>query len=87
MNTQARGPHSDPERVLQRAIVLQLLREDRPREWARADLVAELEVEEHVVQAALQALRADGVVEEGGDGRARASRATLRLDELRLVAI
>lgn len=86
MNTQARGPRPDSDRVLQRAIVLQLLREDRPREWARTDLAAELEVEDQVVQAALQALTADGLVDEG-EGKAWASRATLRLDELRLVAI
>jgi hypothetical protein len=86
MNTQSRRSRPARDAGLQRAIVLQLLREDHPRRWTRSDLAAELHAEQRDVDAAVRALDADGVV-CGADGEVWASRAALRLDELQLVAI
>lgn len=86
MNTQSRRSSPARDGGLQRAIVLQLLREDRPRRWSHTELASELGAEESAVRAALQALKADGVVCESPQ-EAWASRAALRLDELELVAI
>jgi hypothetical protein len=86
MNTQSRGSRPAGDPGLQRAIILQLLRDDRPRRWTHADLAAELGAEQRTVDAAVRALDADGVV-CGGDGEVWASRAALRLDELELLAI
>ena len=86
MNTQPRQSSPAREGGLQRAIVLQLLREDHPRRWSHAELVSELGAEESAVLAALRALHADGLVCEGPQ-EAWASRAALRLDELGLIAI
>jgi hypothetical protein len=88
MNTQSRASNTTRDDArLQRAIVLQLLRDDRPRRWTQADLAAELAAERSLVEAALQALHGDGVLIQGDDGEVWASRAALRLDELKLVAI
>jgi hypothetical protein len=87
MNTQSRGSRTavhDPR--LQRAIILQLLREDHPRKWTHTELAAELHAEQRAVDAAVRALDADGVV-CGNEHEVWASRAALRLDELQLVAI
>jgi hypothetical protein len=72
--------------TLERAIVLQLLRDDHQPRWSQAALAGELEAEPATLQAALTALNGEGVlslVEE----EVFASPATRRLDELELIGI
>ena len=45
MNTQSREPRVGDGVRLERAIVLQLLRDDRSQNWSRAELASELGVE------------------------------------------
>jgi hypothetical protein len=76
---------------LERAIVLQLLRDDRERIWPRAQLRAELEADqsEHRQEAVEEAL---GRLEEEGllgmsEEETWASNAVRRLDELGLISV
>ncbi len=73
--------------MVERAIVLQVLRDDREERWARAELVREIpDFEPAVLDEALLHLERDGVL-----GREQsavwASRAARRLDELELISI
>jgi hypothetical protein len=71
----------------ERAIVLQVLRDDCDVRWSRAALVREIaDVEPVLVELALVRLRQYGVLSSAGT-RVRASPATLRLDELELIAV
>jgi DNA-binding GntR family transcriptional regulator len=71
----------------QRAIVLQVLREDHPERWSRSELEqAILEVGPSVVGEALTRLAAEGVVVLDDDG-VQASECAKRLDALGLLAI
>ncbi|HME04443.1 MAG TPA: hypothetical protein VKG38_15590 [Solirubrobacteraceae bacterium] len=71
---------------LQRAIVLQLLREDRAPRWSGEELGAELGAERAAVEEAIRGLGGDGVLCAAG-GEVWASRAVQRLDELGLIAL
>ena len=86
MNTQPRGSRPDRDWALERAIVLQLLRQDRAPAWSRSELAAELGAEDRLIDVTLRALVADGVACEDAQ-TVSASRAAQRLDELELVAI
>lgn len=71
----------------QRAIVLQVLRDDHDPQWTRAELRAEIyDVEPRTVGRALKRLEAEGVVilEEE---EVRASRCALHMDFLGMVSI
>jgi DNA-binding HxlR family transcriptional regulator len=73
--------------VAQRAIVLQVLRQDHVEPWTRAELESEIyDIEPLAISDALAALDADGVVDIAGE-QVRASRAAWRLDALGMVSI
>jgi hypothetical protein len=75
------------ESEIQRAIILQLLRDDRPRRWWRAELARELgHLPAAEVGKAVAALAAEGVVERAGED-VWPSRPTRRLDALALIAV
>ena len=77
----------EPERRLQRAIVMQTLRSDRDADWTRARLEAELgDIDPAAFTDALVQLRDAGVLHYVDD-EVRCSRATIHLDELELIAI
>jgi hypothetical protein len=75
------------QRMAQRAIVLQVLRDDHDERWSRAELEAELhDVEPQAVTDALEHLREEGVIHLSGD-LVWASRCARRLGELGVVSI
>jgi len=72
---------------VERAIVLQVLRDDHGHHWSRAELeVAISNVDPIEISEALTRLDANHVVCVSGES-VWASRATRRLDELELIAI
>jgi len=78
---------SEADRRAQRAIVLQVLRNDRGCCWSRSELEGELgDLEVPVIVGALGSLQAAGVLQIEGDSLC-ASRAARRLDELALVGV
>jgi hypothetical protein len=74
---------------LERAIVLELLRDDRKQRWSRAELETQLDADRRQAAAVKDALRR--LHEEGVLGLAEdavwASRAARRLDELGLICV
>jgi hypothetical protein len=73
--------------VAQRAIVLQVLRDDHDDRWSRAELEREIyDIEPAAIAEALERLRQEGVVHLSGD-LVWASRAALWLDGLGMVSI
>jgi DNA-binding GntR family transcriptional regulator len=86
MQDQTKQISGDRDRFLERAIVLQTLREDRDS-WQRAELAAELGDTDPVsVRNALTRLEQEGVVEFAHE-TIRASRAARRLNDLGVIAI
>jgi 2-keto-4-pentenoate hydratase len=71
---------------LERAIVLQLLRDDHEQRWSREELLAEIDAEAPALERALSRLGADGVLCVI-ETHAWASRAALRMDELGLIGV
>ncbi len=79
-------PYDDPY-TAERAIVLQVLRDDHDERWSRADLEVELhDVEAQAVTDALESLRQAGVLHLSGD-LVWASRCARRLSDLGMVSI
>lgn len=77
----------DADRRTQRAVVLQLLRDDHEASWARSELEAELgDTGAQEIACALTGLQEAGVVEPEGDSLS-ASPAARRLHELALIGI
>jgi DNA-binding HxlR family transcriptional regulator len=73
--------------IAERGITLQLLRNDHPGRWARAELEREVEdIEPLTVSDALAALEAEGVVVLDGE-HVEASPCARRLDTLDLISI
>jgi DNA-binding HxlR family transcriptional regulator len=73
--------------MAERAVVLQLLRDDHEELWARTELVEEIaDFEQALLEEALADLEGDGVLDREG-ASVRASRAAWRLDELELISI
>lgn len=73
--------------LVERAVVLQVLRDDRDEHWSRAVLAGELaDVERSVFERALARLQAEDVLDVDGCD-VRASRAARHLDELELIAV
>jgi hypothetical protein len=68
----------------QRAIVLQLLRDDHDLQWTQQELRDEIGTDD--LDAALELLRSEGCVVLDGE-QVRASTSVCRLDELELLAI
>ncbi len=87
MQDQTKQISSDRDRLLERAIVSQALREDRDGGWRRAELAAELgDADPIAIRNALTSLEEEGVVEFAGE-TVRASHSTMRLDDLDLIAV
>jgi len=74
-------------RIAERAIVLQLLRDDHDKQWSRAELETELDdVEPLALSDAIAALERHDIVVAQGE-HVVASRCARHLDELGLIAI
>jgi hypothetical protein len=77
---------SDEHRRLERGIVLTLLAEDHDERWSRKELAASLRADHSVLDAALERLRAEGVLLlDGGD--VLASPCARRIDALELIGV
>lgn len=77
----------DGEFETERVIVLQLLRDDRPEWWPRADVLRELhDVNEDAIRGSLEHLGRLGVLDVDGE-RVRASDALRHIDSLGLLCI
>jgi hypothetical protein len=89
MTSGQQQPVMDPEgRKIKRALVLQVLRDDHPQRWTRAELERELsDLPREGVEAAIEDLAADGVVRIADDEAVRASLCARTLDALGLVSI
>jgi len=73
--------------TVERAIVLQVLRDDRDEHWSRTALAREIsDFEPALIELALARLRQEGILSSAGS-RVCASPATRRLDELELIAV
>ncbi len=86
MHTESREPRALTGAKLERAIVLQLLRDDREQEWSSQQLAAEMDMQAPMLERALSSLEREGVLSLEQDA-VRATRATCRLDELGLLSI
>jgi hypothetical protein len=86
MNTQTGdlGPAGGSR--LERAIVLQLLRDDHGQQWSREELSAEIAAEPAALELALSRLAADGILCTQA-ANVSASTAARRMDELGLIGI
>ena len=84
--TETREPEGVVWRV-ERAVVLQTLRNDHEERWPSEELVEEIsDFEPAVVEEALGHLERDGVLQRQGDF-VWAARPARRLDELELISI
>jgi hypothetical protein len=86
MNTEPREPRAGGGPRLERAIILQLLRDDRDANWSREELLEELGGEMPPLQDALVRLRGYGLLSIA-DQQVSASPAARRLDELGLIGV
>jgi hypothetical protein len=86
MHTESSGSRASSGARLERAIVLQLLTERGEQRSSRVELGADLDADADTLEAALQALNAEGVLCLG-DRDVWASRAARRLDELELIGV
>jgi len=95
MDTESKGSRATEEETLERAIVLQLLRDDHERMWSHAQLAIELESElepdraeiaRRALGEALRRLEREGVLGTS-EHQAWASNAARRLDELGLIGV
>jgi DNA-binding Lrp family transcriptional regulator len=80
------GSRDDRGPRLERAIVLQLLRDDREQRWSCEELGAEIDAGAPAVEEAVRRLHDDGILCRAGQ-EVWASRAARRLDELGLIGI
>ena len=79
--------HRSELRVAERAIVLQILRDDHPQPWPRAELEREVsDIEPLLIGDAFAQLHAEGVVVVEGE-QVQASRCARCLDTLGLISI
>jgi hypothetical protein len=73
--------------IAQRAVLLQLLRDDHDERWSRAELDAEVsDIEPGALSDGLEQLERDGLV-LSLDDEVLASRSARHVDDLRLVGI
>jgi Fe2+ or Zn2+ uptake regulation protein len=91
MDREPKGSHATGEETLERAIVLQLLRDDHERKWSRAQLAIELqadgeEIDKETLDEALRRLEREGVL-GATEQEVWASGAAWRLDELELIGV
>ncbi len=86
------GPAEERQRsrdlwMVERAVVLQILRDDHEERWARSELAQEIpDFEPAILDEALARLEREGVLHRD-ESSAWASRAARRLDELELISI
>jgi Fe2+ or Zn2+ uptake regulation protein len=86
-----KGSRAAGDTTLERAIVLQLLRDDHERTWSRAQLTIELqadgeEVDRAGIDEAVRRLEREGVL-GATEQEVWASDAARRLDELELIGV
>ena len=91
MDREPNGSHAAGEETLERAIVLQLLRDDHERKWPRAQLAIELqaggeEIDREAIDEAVGRLEREGVLGTT-EQEVWASSAAWRLDELDLIGV
>jgi hypothetical protein len=87
MPDERNGCDLESDEIAERAIVLQVLRDDRDERWSRAELEREIyDIEPLVIRDALERLRQEGVVHLAGDW-VWASRCACHLDMLGMVSI
>jgi hypothetical protein len=90
MDREPKESHAGQE-TLERAIVLQLLRDDHERKWSRTQLTIELradggEIDREAIDEAVDRLERDGVLGATAQ-EVWASSAAWRLDELELIGV
>ena len=87
MRSERSGCELKDDEIAERAIVLQVLRDDRDERWARAELEGEIyDIEPLAISEALERLREAGVVHLAGE-QVWASRCARHLDLLGMVSI
>jgi hypothetical protein len=87
MDIEAKGSRAADGAGLERAIILQLLRDDHERMWSREQLSAELALDQsEVIEQALGRLEKEGVI-TASEEAVWASSAARRLDELGLIGV
>jgi hypothetical protein len=87
MDIESKGSRAAGSAGLERAIVLQLLRDDHERKWSREQLSAELAVDRsEVIEQALGRLEKEGVI-GFSDEAVWASSTARHLDELGLIGV
>jgi NAD/NADP transhydrogenase alpha subunit len=87
MRSESNGCGLESEEIAERAIVLQVLRDDRDERWSRAELEHEIyDIEPLMINEALERLSEEGVVCLAGEF-VWASRCARRLDALGMVSI
>jgi hypothetical protein len=87
MQDQSKDSWTRDPAIVERSIVLELLRDDHGEWWTRAELEQEIyDVQPSAVGAAVDRLKAGGVVELQGE-RVRATRSLRYLDALGMVCI
>jgi hypothetical protein len=87
MQDQSKQVPGSDDRLVEKAIVLQLLRDDHDERWSRAELEVEMfPIGPMAISDALARLEAEGVLHLFGEA-VSASRATKRLDDLELISI
>jgi hypothetical protein len=87
MRSEGNGCGLKEEEIAERAVVLQVLRDDHRERWARAELEGEIyDIEPAAISEALKRLRKAGVVHISGE-MVWASQCARRLDALGMVSI
>jgi hypothetical protein len=87
MDIEAKGSRAADGAGLERAIILQLLRDDHQRKWSREQLSVELALDRsEVIEETLGRLQKEGVI-DASDEAVWASSAARRLDELGLIGV
>ena len=91
MDIESKGSRAADGVGLERAVILQLLRDDHERMWSREQLLTELdfdrsEIGREVVEQALRRLEQEGVIGVSA-AAVWASSAARRLDELGLIGV
>jgi hypothetical protein len=87
MDIESKGSRAADGAGLERAIILQLLRDDHERMWSREQLSAELAFDRsEVIEETLGRLEKEGVI-GASEEAVWASSAARRLDELGLIGV
>jgi len=88
MRSERSGYELKDEEIAQRAVVLQVLRDDHDARWSRAELEREIyDIEPLAISDALERLSQEGIVHLLTGELVLASRCALHLDNLGMVSI